>query len=125
MVKRHESLEDYLERILMLSKKIQHVRSIDIANDMSFSKPSISIAMKKLKQEDYIKIDENGYIFLTEKGLNVASEVYERHTIITNTLIALGVKETQAKQDACLIEHDLSKESFECIKAYYLKSKNN
>lgn len=125
MVKRHESLEDYLERILMLSKKIQHVRSIDIANDMSFSKPSISIAMKKLKQEDYIKIDENGYIFLTEKGLNVASEVYERHTIITNTLIALGVNETQAKQDACLIEHDLSKESFECIKAYYLKSKNN
>ena len=125
MVKRHESLEDYLERILMLSKKIQHVRSIDIANDMSFSKPSISIAMKKLKQEDYIKIDENGYISLTEKGLNVASEVYERHTIITNTLIALGVNETQAKQDACLIEHDLSKESFECIKAYYLKSKNN
>ena len=125
MVKRHESLEDYLERILMLSKKIQHVRSIDIANDMSFSKPSISIAMKKLKQEDYIKIDENGYIFLTEKGLNVASEVYERHTIITNTLIALGVNETQAKQDACLIEHDLSKESFDCIKAYYLKSKNN
>lgn len=125
MVKRHESLEDYLERILMLSKKIQHVRSIDIANDMSFSKPSISIAMKKLKQEDYIKIDENGYIFLTEKGLKVASEVYERHTIITNTLIALGVNETQAKQDACLIEHDLSKESFECIKAYYLKSKNN
>ena len=125
MVKRHESLEDYLERILMLSKKLTHVRSIDIATDMSFSKPSISIAMKKLKQEDYITIDENGYIFLTEKGLKVASEVYERHTIITNALIALGVNETQAKQDACLIEHDLSKESFECIKAHYLKSKNN
>lgn len=125
MVKRHESLEDYLERILMLSKKLTHVRSIDIATDMSFSKPSISIAMKKLKQEEYITIDENGYIFLTEKGLKVASEVYERHTIITNALIALGVNETQAKQDACLIEHDLSKESFECIKAHYLKSKNN
>lgn len=123
MVKRHESLEDYLERILMLSKKLTHVRSIDIATDMSFSKPSISIAMKKLKQEEYIKIDENGYIFLTEKGLKVASEIYERHTIITNALIALGVNETQAKQDACLIEHDLSKESFECIKAHYLKSK--
>ena len=125
MVKRHESLEDYLERILMLSKKLTHVRSIDIATDMSFSKPSISIAMKKLKQEEYIIIDQNGYIFLTEKGLKVASEVYERHTIITNALIALGVSEKQAKQDACLIEHDLSKESFECIKAHYLKSKNN
>ena len=125
MVKRHESLEDYLERILMLSKKLTHVRSIDIATDMSFSKPSISIAMKKLKQEEYITIDENGYIFLTEKGLKVASEVYERHTIITNALIALGVSEKQAKEDACLVEHDLSKESFECIKAHYLKSKNN
>lgn len=125
MNKRHESLEDYLERILMLSKKLPYVRSIDIAIDMSFSKPSISIAMKKLKQENYITINENGHISLTEKGLKIALDVYERHTIITNALINLGVSEETARKDACLIEHDLSKESFECIKSFYLKIKKD
>ncbi len=122
MTKRHESVEDYLERILMLNQRLGNVRSIDIANDMSFSKPSVSIAMKKLRESDYIQIDSNGFITLTEEGYRIASEIYDRHQTLAETLIALGVDEKTAFQDACRVEHDLSQESFDKIKSYYRNS---
>lgn len=120
--KRHESIEDYLETILELSKVNPIVRSIDIAQAMNYSKPSISIAMKKLKEKHYIIIDDNGYITLTEMGLTVAKSVLEKHEIISNVLIKLGVNEAIAYKDACRIEHDLSDESFQKIKEFYLKN---
>lgn len=119
-----ESSEDYLERILMLELANGKVKSIDIANDMDFSKPSVSIAMKKLKESNYISIDENGYIHLTVEGRKIASSVYERHLVLTEALMLLGVKEEIAKIDACKIEHDLSKESYECIKSHLKQQKN-
>ena len=118
-MKRFESSEDYLERILMLSKKIKNVRSIDIVNDMKYSKPSVSIAMKKLKEKGLISIDNKGYITLTSEGEAIASNMYERHSILTKMLISLGVSETQALEDACKIEHDLSEESFLAIKKHF------
>ena len=118
-----ESSEDYLERILMLELTNGKVKSIDIANDMDFSKPSVSIAMKKLKESNYISIDENGYIHLTVEGRKIASSVYERHLVLTEALMLLGVKEEIAKIDACKIEHDLSKESYECIKNHLKQQK--
>ena len=120
--KRHESIEDYLETILELSKVNPIVRSIDIAQAMNYSKPSISIAMKKLKEKHYIIIDDNGYITLTEMGLTVAKSVLEKHEIISKVLIKLGVNEEVAYKDACRIEHDLSDESFQKIKEFYLKN---
>lgn len=116
-----ESGEDYLERILFLKERNGQVRSIDIANDMNFSKPSVSIAMKKLKDSDYITIDNNGYIELTEDGLKIAKRISERHIILTEILISLGVDKETARKDACKIEHDLSDESFEAIKKYLRK----
>jgi len=116
-----ESGEDYLERILILKQKMGNVRSIDIVNDMNFSKPSVSIAMRKLKEAGYIVIDENGYIELTDAGNKIASNVYERHVILTKMLTALGVSEETAMRDACKIEHDLSEESFNKIKAHIKK----
>lgn len=112
-----ESGEDYLERILVLSQKMDHVRSIDIVNDMNFSKPSVSVAMKKLKESSYISIDDNGYITLTETGYEVAKKIYERHIILTKMLTDLGVDEETARKDACKIEHDISDKTFDAIKA--------
>ena len=112
-----ESGENYLETILMLSQKNGEVRSIDIVNEMNFSKPSVSVAMKQFRENGYILMDENGYISLTEKGLAIAEKVYERHTVLTKCLMKLGVSEETAKKDACRIEHDLSDETFEKIKA--------
>lgn len=112
-----ESGENYLETILMLSQKNGEVRSIDIVNEMNFSKPSVSVAMKQFRENGYILMDENGYISLTEKGLAIAEKVYERHTVLTKCLMQLGVSEETAKKDACRIEHDLSDETFEKIKA--------
>lgn len=115
----YESAEDYLERIYMLSEKMEHVRVTDIAHSMNYSKPSVSIAMKKLLENKLINISPNSYITLTEKGLEIAISVYDRHRIITSLLIELGVDEDIAKEDACKIEHDLSIESFNAIKNYY------
>ena len=117
-----ESGEDYLERILILKETLGKVRSIDIVNDMNFSKPSVSIAMKKLKNANLIAIDEKGYITLTEEGNKIAERIYERHRILTCVLVDLGVDEEQAKKDACKIEHDLSDETFNAIKKYYQKT---
>lgn len=111
-----ESGEDYLERILILRERMAHVRSIDIVNDMHFSKPSVSIAMKKLKEFGYISISKEGYLSLTEKGEEIATKIYERHVIISKLFMSIGVDEETAKKDACKVEHDLSDETFEAIK---------
>ena len=116
-----ESLEDYLERILMLSEKLDHVRSIDIVNDMHYSKPSVSIAMKKLKEKDLIEIDDKGYITLKEEGLKIASKTYEKHKLVFNLLVSLGVSEETARNDACKIEHQLSDETFDRLKEVKFK----
>ena len=107
-----ESAENYLETILVLHQKNGEVRSIDIVNEMNFSKPSVSVAMKHFREDGYIVMDENGYISLTEKGLEIAQKIYERHTLLTDLLVKMGVSEDTAAQDACRIEHDLSDETF-------------
>ena len=121
-MKIYESAEDYLERILILKKEKGKVISIDIANSMNYSKPSISRAMKNLRENDYITFEENGEINLTEKGLNIAQKIYERHVLLTNYFMALGVKEETARNDACKVEHDLSEETFNAIKAHVEKT---
>ena len=120
-----ESLEDYLETILLLQKNIGQVRSIDIANEMNFTKPSVSIAMKNLREKEYITMADSGYITLTETGRQRAESVLERHTILSDWLISIGVKKETALEDACWVEHDLSEESFEAIKRFcgYLHQK--
>ena len=112
----YESAEDYLERILILQEKKEDVRSIDIAHDMGFSKPSISVAMKKLKEAGLINIDKHGLITLTKEGHVIADKVYERHKVLKKTLIDIGVSPEQAEKDACKIEHVISEETFEAIK---------
>lgn len=116
-----ESAENYLETILMLTKEKKYVRSIDVANELGFSKASISVAMKSFREEGYIKIDDDGGISLTKKGLFIAEKMYERHTIIARALMMLGVSEENAYIDSCKIEHDISEESFEKIKEYIQK----
>ena len=118
-----ESLEDYLETILMLYKSTGQVRSIDIANEMNFTKPSVSIAMKNLREKGYITMADNGYITLTESGKKRAESVLERHTILADLLISIGVNKETAREDACKVEHDLSEESFEAIKRVFHSSK--
>lgn len=114
----HESREDYLENILILTNKNGKVKSIDIANFMNYSKPSISRAMKNLKMDGYIVIDEGGYIFLTEKGKKIATDIYERHITLSNWFKSMGVSEENALNDACRIEHYLSHETYNAIKKY-------
>lgn len=111
-----ESMEDYLETILLLQKRMGQVRSIDIAGEMNFTKPSVSIAMKNLREKSYITVSEGGFITLTESGRARAESVLERHTILSDWLISLGVSRETALADACRVEHDLSEESFEAIK---------
>ncbi len=112
----HESAENYLETILMIKNKKGAVRSIDIANELEFSKPSVSVAMKNLRENGYIEVDANGYITLLESGREIAERMYERHTTLSSWLITLGVDEKVAVEDACRIEHVISAESFEAIK---------
>lgn len=113
-----ESAENYLETILILKDKKGTVRSVDVANELGFAKPSVSVAMKTFREEGYITVEENGNIALTEKGYEIASKMYERHKIIAKALMALGVSEENANEDSCKIEHDISSESFEKIKEY-------
>ena len=113
-----ESAENYLEAILVLSKEKPVVRSVDVSNHTGFRKSSISIAMKNLKAEGYITISPEGYIYLTESGMEIASMIYERHTVLSKWFMHLGVDEKIAVEDACRIEHDISAESFEAIKNY-------
>lgn len=111
-----KSAEDYLETILILQNRIGNVHAIDIANELNFSKPSVSIAMKTLKENGYITIDDFSHIHLTEKGHKVADAVYDRHVTLTNFFIKLGVDKKQAEIDACIVEHDISEETFQAIK---------
>lgn len=117
----NESAENYLETILMLSKKLPVVRSVDIANELGFKKPSVSIAMKNLRQKEHITVTDAGFIYLTESGKAIAESVYEKHEFLTNWLQQIGVDETIASEDACKIEHVISQTSFEAIKEYVKK----
>ena len=114
----HESGEMYLETIHVLYKKNGHVRSVDVSEHMGYSKPSVSRAMGLLKEGGYIAIDKEGLITLTDSGLEVAQKIYERHTILSTLLVALGVSPETAAEDACRIEHAISDESFEAIKKH-------
>ena len=117
----HKSAEDYLETILKLQKQNGQVRSIDIVAEMHFSKPSVSVAMKKLRESGHVEMDSAGLLTLTEKGLAVAQRIYERHQVLTRMLTALGVDEATAAEEACRIEHDISDGTFEKIKAHFLE----
>lgn len=123
-MKIHESAENYLETILILQKRNGQVRSIDIANELSFSKPSVSVAMKNLRETGYIEVNSDGYIVLLEEGLKIAEKIYERHTMISDWLISLGVDPTVAVEDACKIEHVISSESFLAIKNHVKQKKD-
>ena len=118
-----ESAENYLESILVLKNEKGFVRSIDVANDLGVSKPSVSVAMKNFREEGYIIIDEEGHISLTEKGLKIANNIYERHEVIAKALILLGVGKETAYEDSCRIEHDISHETFEKIKEFIERHK--
>ena len=120
-MKNNESTENYLETILILHKRNGHVRSIDIAHELSFSKPSVSIAMKALKEKNYITISDDGAITLTRVGLDIAEKVYEKHEVLAKALIALGVDEKTAFEDSCKIEHSISDKSFNLIKNHFEK----
>ena len=116
----YESAEDYLEAILMLRERKGAVRSIDIANEKNFSKASVSIAMKKLRENGYIQVDKEGYITLQPAGEAIAQNIYERHRLLTEFFIHLGVSPAVAAADACKVEHDLSDETFQKIKEHAL-----
>ncbi len=118
MLTTNESVENYLETILVLSKKLPVVRSVDIANELGYKKSSISVAMKHLRETDQITMNDSGFIFLTEKGKELAEMVYERHEVLTAWLTSLGVDADIAENDACKIEHVISKESFAAVKSY-------
>ncbi|MBO5160020.1 MAG: metal-dependent transcriptional regulator [Lachnospiraceae bacterium] len=121
-MRKNESAENYLETIYILSKKLPVVRSVDIATELNFKKPSVSVAMKHLREKELIVVSDAGFITLTEEGQAQAEAIYERHTILTKMFVMLGVSEETAAEDACLIEHILSDESFEAIKKH-LKEK--
>lgn len=114
----HESGEMYLETIYVLSKKSNTVRSLDVAEEMNFSKPSVSRAIKILKDGGFVTVDENGYLSLTESGSAVARKIYERHKFLTQFLISIGVSEETAAEDACRVEHYISDETFDALKNY-------
>ena len=117
-MKIQESAENYLETILVLHKRKGVVRSIDIANEMNFSKPSVSVAMKNLRQGGYIKVDDDGSITLLDKGREVAEKIYERHTLLSEWLTTMGVDPEIAAEDACRIEHVISNETFDALKRH-------
>ena len=114
----HESAENYLETILVLHNQKGTVRSIDIANELGFSKPSVSVAMKNLREKEQIRVTPEGYIYLTDSGRAIAEMIYERHQLLSRGLMSLGVDEQTATEDACRIEHVISQESFEAIKRH-------
>ena len=120
-MKTSESAENYLETILILSRKLPVVRSIDVSVELNFKKSSVSVAMKNLRENGYITVSQDALISLTAKGQEIAERVYERHQVLTDCLLRLGVNPANAKADACRLEHDLSDDSFAKIKAYYLQ----
>ncbi len=124
ILKIQESAENYLETILIIHERKGEVRSIDIVNELEFSKPSVSIAMKNLRENGYINVNKDGYITLTEKGAEIAERIYERHRLISRCLILMGVDPATAVEDACRVEHVISQETFEAIKKYAAKLEN-
>ena len=114
-----ESAENYLEAILMVRKEKGHVRAIDRVNFLGFSKPSVSVAMKQLETNEYITRDSDGLISLTESGEEIAKMIFERHEMLTSLFVKMGVNPETAREDACKVEHDISEETFECIKKYH------
>lgn len=118
----NESAENYLETILMLSKRLPVVRSVDISNELGFKKSSVSVAMKNLREKNHITVSDAGFINLTQSGREIAEMIYERHEFLSKWLISLGVPVETATEDACKIEHVLSKESFQAIKDFVKKS---
>ena len=118
--KSEESMEDYLETIYVLRKRLPVVRSIDIATELGYSKPSVSVAMKNLKTRGFVTVSQEGYISFTEQGEALAAETFERHTVIRDWLINLGVNEETATEDACKMEHDMSSETFQALKKHIL-----
>lgn len=118
-----ESAENYLETIHILNKRTGSVRSIDIVNELGYSKPSVSIAMKNLRENGFILVDRDGYITLTDSGREIAETMYERHTVISSWLMYLGVPKKVALEDACRIEHVISAESFEALKKHVYEKK--
>ena len=119
----YESAEDYLEAILMIKERKGYVRSVDIADELQFSKASVSVAMKKLRENGYVSMDPSGAITLLEPGLEIAERIYERHKVLTELFESFGVGHDIAARDACKVEHDLSPETFEALKKYYQKTK--
>ena len=117
-MRHNKSSEDYMETILLLSRKLPVVRSIDIATELNFSKPSVSVAMKNLRENDCIVVSQAGFITLTEKGMQIATSIYERHEVLSNWLISLGVDPETATADACEMEHQISDESFQAMKKF-------
>ena len=113
-----ESPEDYLETILVLSKELGNVRSIDVANHLGYSKPSISVAMKRLRENGFVTLDDNGNLLLTGSGLSIALKINERHQVLVQFLMSIGVDEETAKKDACRMEHVISDETFDMIKQF-------
>ena len=124
-MKIHESAENYLETILMLGKNGNPVHSVDIANELKFSKPSVSVAMKNLRASGHILVDGDGHITLTESGMDIAQSMYERHTLISDWLISLGVDKETAINDACKIEHGMSEQSFKAVRKHIKEWKTN
>lgn len=122
-LKMQESPEDYLETIYMLSLHSSEVRSIDVARHLGYSKPSVSVAMKRLRENGYVNMDDNNLLTLTESGLAIARSIYERHQVISGYLISIGVSEETALKDACRIEHVLSEETFHKIKEIFYQSR--
>ena len=122
LMKNNQSLEDYLERILILRQKLGNVRSIDIVHDMNFSKPSVSIAMKKLEEKGLVVVDNiTGFLTLTNEGERIARNTYEKHCLLRDFFISIGVNEEIAAEDACKIEHDLSDETFNRLRRFIKK----
>ena len=119
----NESAENYLETILILSKRLPVVRSVDIANELNYKKSSVSIAMKNLREKNQITVTDAGFIYLTDEGRQIAEMIYERHKLLSECLVKLGVPEEIASEDACRVEHVISPETFEAIKKFYNENK--
>ena len=118
-----ESVADYLESIMVLQREKGYVRAVDIANYFGYSRPTVSQTLKSFRQKGYVEVDEDSFVKLTELGQSIADATWERHTVLTQVLMAIGVTEETAKADACRIEHDISDETFRCIREFYERQK--
>ena len=124
-MKNNQSAEDYLEAIMIIRERSGNARSIDVARELNVSKPSVSVAMKKLKEKELIEIDENGLIMFSKEGEKLARKVYDKHKLLTKVLVMIGLKESEAAEEACMIEHVISDKTYKCINKYYKKVTEN